>query len=690
MNVLKTFILILLFCIHTSLFSQNEEAPLVSDYIETLIEESEADFDFNTLLETLSAFEESPIDLNTASLEELQQLQILNAQQVWEIKYYRDTYGPFLSFYELKGLQTFDNRLIAFLLPYISLSNVDDKPTSFKNMLKFGKDQVFLRFQRVLQEKEGYKTENLDSLQQANKRYFGNPDKVYVRYKHHYKTNFAFGLTAEKDSGEELFKGAQENGFDYYSAHIYLKDYGKIKYAALGDYQVNIGQGLTMWSGFSFNKGPDVLNIKKAQRLIKPYTSVNENDFLRGGALTYQISDFQLTGFASHKAIDANISLVDTITDELQAVSSFQESGLHRTRNEIEDRKSIDQTVFGGNLSFRKRNLSIGISGVHTSFSAALNRQDRLTNLFVFEGEEITNFGINYSYIWRNLHFFGETATGVDQGLATLNGLLVQLDHSNNLSVLYRNYNRDYQSIFANGFGESSNTNNESGLYLGWTTSPIKDWKLSTYFDAFKNPWLKFRTDAPSNGYEFLSQITYTPNYSTEVYGRIKYESKKINETDNEGPLDVLVDQQKLNLRLHAATKVNYRIRLKSRFEYSTFQSGDSQKEDGYLLYQDITYQLKSTPLSLSTRFAIFNTSSFNTRIYAYERDVLYAFTVPAYFDQGTRFYLLATYKPTYNLSLWLRYAQTNRPNATSIGSGLEEIDGNVSSEIKAQVRFKF
>ncbi|WP_235972664.1 hypothetical protein [Pedobacter ghigonis] len=56
-----------------------------------------------------------------------------------------------------------------------------------------------------------------------------------------------------------------------------------------GDYTLQFGQGLTLWSGFSFDKGPDVTSVAKKDLGLRPYTSTNEYSFFRGAAATINL-----------------------------------------------------------------------------------------------------------------------------------------------------------------------------------------------------------------------------------------------------------------------------------------------------------------------------------------------------------------------------------------------------------------
>src|SRR5690606_9304231 len=92
---------------------------------------------------------------------------------------------------------------------------------------------------------------------------------------------------------------------------------------------------------------------------------------------------------------------------------------------------------------------------------------------------------------------------------------------------------------------------------------------------------------------------------------------------------------------------------------------------------------------SANTRFAIFDTQGFNSRIYTYENDVLYSFSAPGFQNRGIRFYLNGKFRIRKNIDLWLRCALTKYINADEIGSGLDKIEGSRKSEVRAQLRFQ-
>ncbi|MDX9697413.1 MAG: hypothetical protein RBT49_16605, partial [Bacteroidales bacterium] len=272
---------------------------------------------------------------------------------------------------------------------------------------------------------------------------------------------------------------------------------------------------------------------------------------------------------------------------------------------------------------------------------------------------------------------------------AYLNGMFVNFAPQVSLSVLHRYYDKDYQANYGNAFGESSGTNNESGLYFGIEVYPIKRWKISAYYDTYKFPWLTSSTDAPSEGNDYSLQADFNASRDVNMYFRFKYEEKQINHPQTTGLIEI-TSQENLKIRYHLSYNLSRQLTLKSRIETSRYQKGDSRSEYGYMIYQDIFYSLNRIPLNFNLRFAVFDTDTYNSRIYAYESDMLYNYSVPAYYSKGTRFYLNIKYTITEFLDIWIRYSQTYYSDLDVISSGLAEIDGNTKSEIKAQIRIRF
>jgi hypothetical protein len=549
---------------------------------------------------------------------------------------------------------------------------------------------LYLRYQTTPEAKNGYSSVPDSILATSNSYYYGNQDHYYSRFRYSYRTNLSLGITGEKDPGEEFFKGAQKNGFDFYSAHAFFKGGKYLRAVAIGDYQVQIGQGLNFWSGYAFGKTADVTNIKKTANPIRPYTSVDETRFMRGAAIDLGFGDFSLTTFASLKKVDASV-LADSLYDDLEFVSSINLSGLHRTNSEIERKNALTEKIAGSNLRYRNRNFQFGIAGVYQGYDKDFNKSVQPYNQFDFRGKEMLSISGDYSFVLKNFNFFGEASRSSYSGAwANLHGVLFSLDSRASFSLLYRKYDRDYQTFYNTGFSEGSNTQNENGIYAGLKLKLSSAWSLNSYIDLFRFPWMKYQVDGPSEGHEILIQPTYKPTKQLEIYARYREQLRQKNSRDSDGTVTELEDVLQRNYRLNISYAVSEFFTIKSRIEYVTINRPSNDPEKGLIITQDVLFKPKNLPFDLSLRYALFDTDSYDSRLYTYENNALYVFAIPAYYYQGSRAYAMIRYSFLKRFDLWVRYGTFIYNNRSSIGSGAEEIKGSRKSDLTVQLRIKF
>jgi hypothetical protein len=220
-----------------------------------------------------------------------------------------------MSIYELQFVDGIDLLTLKRILPFVTVGDVRTTETlDLKKALFYGKNVTFLRYQQTLQQKTGYIPipDSILAINPDKSRYLGSPYKLYFRHSFQFKNRLLFGITAEKDDGEQFFKGAQKYGFDFYSAHLQVNDLWKFKKIIVGDYLAQIGQGLTLWSGLSFGKTSSLSGVMKKARGINKYSSVNETSFFRGQAATISLGKFNFTEFISFKNIDGFLNVSDT------------------------------------------------------------------------------------------------------------------------------------------------------------------------------------------------------------------------------------------------------------------------------------------------------------------------------------------------------------------------------------------
>lgn len=675
-------------------------APELDRVAQELFAEIQADqIPYEDLYGTLLNFYQSPLNLNTAGPEELRALPLLSEAQVAALLLHRRTTGPLLSVYELQAVPGWDVRTIERVAPFVTVASTNPnavRGTLWQRIKHEENNAVLLRYERVLQQRKGHSA--VDTFQgRPTLRYLGSPDALALRYRVSHAHDFSLGFTAEKDAGEPLAWRPAQNQFgpDFLSAHVVLYEQGRLKTLALGDYQLQFGQGLLLSSGLALGKGGEtVTSLRRAALGVRPYAALLENTFFRGAAATYQLAPrWEATAFASRKNIDANARQT---TDSLARFDEFSTSllltGLHRTATEIANRQRLAETVGGGHLGYRSPdgNLSFGLTAVGTHYGLAYQKRPEPYNRYEFQGQNNLAFGAHYSYGWRNLLLFGEGGRSSGGGLGTVNGVLASLGPNVDAAVLVRHYDADFHTFYGNALSENTRDINESGLYIGLKVRPLPRWEVSAYFDQFRFPWLRYRVGAPSQGQDALLRVAFTPTKTGLLYVQYRARLKPLDLPSRLGrPVPLPGQQLRHSLLVYCDVQPTPRLGLRTRLQASYLRADDNLPwRSGFVLSQDATVQL-ARRVSLAARYAVFDTDDYDTRQYMFEQDVLYAISAPALYGQGTRAYALLQATLNKHFTIWLRYADTRYRHQVTISSGLEEIKGNARSEVTAQVRYK-
>ncbi|SHM07786.1 Helix-hairpin-helix motif-containing protein [Chitinophaga jiangningensis] len=611
------------------------------------------------------------LSLNAADIQDLTALGVLSPLQVESLLQYRKLLGDLVSIYELQAVPGFDMALIKKLLPYVKVGDDLQAHYSLKDLFRKGEQSVLLRYSRQLELSSGYEPKDI-----APPSYKGSPGRMFIRYRYNFSQHLSYGVTMEKDAGEGLFSGAQQTGFDFYSAHLFVTNYKGIRYLALGDYAVNLGQGLIQWHSQAGGKGGAVLQVKREGSVLRPYTSAGEYYFFRGGGVTTRIHKLDITAFTSLRKLDGTLAVTDTIEDEMIA-TAIAASGYHRTAAEVAKKGQLTQFTNGLSCKWNG-NWQPAVNMILHQFSPPIQKEMKPYNQFDFRGKQLMNVSADYAGTFRNIHLFGEVATDMLGNLAMMQGVLMSAGSQADISIVYRNYSKQYQSLYSKGFGDSYKTMNEEGIYLGGSLKLSRRWTLDGYADFFRFPWLKYGVDYPSGGTAFLTQLTFLARKDYQYQLRIKLNTKYPNL------------QRAKSIRCHAERSWNKQLSTAVRIEYNLMAATETALQRGCLTYLDLTYRCKQFPFQISGRCTWFYTDSYQSRLYAYESSVLYDNSVGQYYGKGWQYYLNMKYKIRKNWSVWAKCSQVYYPDVTSIGSGLDKIYGNKKSALQLQTMLSF
>ncbi|SFW70110.1 helix-hairpin-helix domain-containing protein [Chitinophaga sancti] len=193
----------------------------------------------------LEIYRKQPLSLNNADVVELTSLGLLTSLQIDELVAYKKQFGKLLSIYELQAVPGFDETTIQLILPYVTVAE-DPK---------------------IIQGEHTFLVRN-----------------NLVKYR-----SSTIGVQLKKDN---------------YSAYYFIKNHRKIKALAIGDFTVNMGQGLINWQAYALGKNGMITHIKREGEIIRGSTSSGVN---RGAAITLQHGRLETTAIISVSQIGANI-----------------------------------------------------------------------------------------------------------------------------------------------------------------------------------------------------------------------------------------------------------------------------------------------------------------------------------------------------------------------------------------------
>jgi hypothetical protein len=637
--------------------AQDPANQAVEDLLESLGDNMSDDTDIQDVLDDWEDLRQRPLSINNATREEFLRLHLLSEIQINNLISYREKTGTIYSLYELTAVDGLSPDIVLKIEPFISFS-LDGKEYVGRKPVT----ETFARWGRTFPGDEG--------------KYEGTPDRCYLRLKHSGE-RLEYGWVAEKDPGEAFFTHSNKQGFDYNSGFVNF-GFGKSKNRLfIGDFHARFGQGLVACQGFSLGKSVETTQIFRSEQGFRSSTSTDENQFLRGIAVQIKKQNFAFYPFVSLHKLDAH---VDTL-EGIPYFGAFQTSGYHRTTSEIAGEKSIWQFTTGSHVCYTLKQWTLGATILFNRFNITMDRDDKPYNEFLPEGKEHLAAGINWKGTWKKMFFFGEAAISRNSGKALLTGVLANPLANLELSLLYRNINKTYFSYFSGAFIESSRVNDEHGLYFGLKFLPASHWTIQAYSDFFKFKWIKYTTAGPSDGTEFLVQILYSPSKKMNFYLKLFQEEKGQKVVASPSNYDT---QQRIDrVRFNYTRILNEHFSLDGRFEYSFYSKQTSEK--GFLIFQDFNFKPSRKSFSFNGRLSFFSTDGYYSRIYAYENDLLYSFSIPFFYNKGIRSYLNYQQQLGKHFTFWAKFALTKKLIAE------EDVDTKtVKSELKLQLRYKF
>lgn len=610
-------------------------------------------------------------------------------------------FGPLVSVDELHGVNGFDTLTIELLRPLVDCSIAQNETKiTLKDLVTRGSSNLVAGVGGTVEQAKGY-SEDI---------YEGDNLRMMWRYYYKYKDKIQLQVSGDKDPGEALFSGSKKQGFDFYGFSLMINDIGwgsgsrgfRVKRLMVGQYHLQFGQGLALWSGMGARSSIGA-NIGKYGQGIRPSGAFSEYGYLQGGATTLALDrHWDLSVFYSYVNRAATLPRGADKDSSINWVQSIYNSGYFRTQTELAKKNQLVEQLAGGHLQYGSTNVKVGFTGVHTWFDKAIIPAKTVYNDNYFQGDRNTNLGVDFMYRKGGWLLFGETALCVNDGLDSLSknyaqasilGSELAIGTGHKLSGQLRYYSPTYHSFHSSALGQGGEPQNEMGAALYYQGRLPWGMTATAMADFFYFPHEKYLIYGPSRGKEFRAMLSkpFRQVDGLTINLRYRYKDKGRNVIPT-----TLVDgayQLEQTYRHQIQGDIEYRKgswRLVSRVAYACYYGDKTMASSGFLFYQDLMYEPKRVPLTLAARVAWFDVDDYEARLYTVESDFIYQYNSNVYQNEGYRGYLVVRYDISKNWNIGFKYGVTIYSDRDTFGSGNDLIDANHRQQWRIQLRWKW
>lgn len=628
-----------------------------ADRIPQWLEDVDEPVSGSELLESLEELRLNPLDLNAATPEELEAIPGLNPLLVKAIVDLRSR-DPFKSVSDLDDVPGFSPAIRKSVAEFLTVRRSNPLTITLRS-----------RLVRDLNLERGY----------VQNTYAGNPFHFYHRIGLS-KGPLSAGFVVEKDPGETAWN-------DFNSGFLQYQSDGIVRKVVAGGLRFESAQGLVFWGPSGFSKGGDVLGVRKKGRGLLASQSAAEFQTLTGAGISLKAHFIEAAAFGSISRHDASFN-----TDG--SVSAIQTTGLHRTENEIAKRDRLKEEIVGGRVAFSLvKNIRIGATAYHSRYSAPFAGESSAGQ----HGKSKSVWGADYDTRLGKHIIFGEFAGSGRGAFGFLAGTILHFETPAGRigqSMLLRHYQPGFQNRHGAPFAERSGTSgNETGLYLAAQWKSLFGWTISAFHDWYRFPKAGSAGPPDTDGREIFLEVAqrWSRRFRTQLRFRDETRTRLFKSADTYGRDSVFAGPDtKRQIRLQAEFIPSPRVRFRSRVAVTTRDGNpkDGSDKTGLSFYEDVRIQ-PVPALILSARITFFGTDGFETALYEVENDLPGVFGIPAFFDRGIRWYVMAKYSIGKTLTFSARYSDLSRDGAISIGSGNGEVTGNQIRTFKAQLDLK-
>ncbi len=634
LKFLFAIIIIILFVFQPLLAQSDNLLNLINDLSE----------DETYLNDLLLELQESPVNINTAAHGDLTTIPLITSTMADSIILTRDQKGAFRSKRQIRKIIT---------APVYDL---------IKDFITVSKKQ---NYKLKITQRNSYKIEPVPEIESG--KYQGNALNNYSRVKYQYSPYLTFGFIAQKDPGE----------LNYIDHANFSAQYKKDKWNIIaGDFYVQFGQGLSQSNPYGTQKSIYLAAVfREPSQIARPNLTSSEATG-KFGVFIENSFNKRLNVFAFYSKTNRDIRTEDG------TITGFNYTGFHRSVSEINSKNKIIESNWGTGFYYRPIN-SLKIGGLINLYNFNKRVENNFTALgekkrrqyFAFEGDKLEQAALSYNWAVNYLRFSGEYSRAKEGGPGWMQSAYFFKDKFK-LGATFWRMAKDFLSVDGRSFDDSDAfPQGTSGYFAGIQFSLIPSLSFGGFKMYEQNLWRSYFDPMPTDKNEWLGQLNWkTQNTFTTLRYRNR-ESESFKKTGNENSR---ITQKQKFIRLELKYKPVKNVSLRTRWEQTFIAESD---EKGTLFFQDFEYRFLEK-ITLNTRFTFFNTASFDSRIYEYERGLPGTFSNLALFGNGHKSYLLIKWQLLNNFSVWLKGRYIAKDTILKTGE--------TKKELKRDLRMQF
>jgi len=607
-----------------------------------------------------------PLDLNRASFETLRTLPLISPAIAKRLVDERKRGGSFRSWTDFISRMGLSASFAEALEPYVVMSKGRERTVR--------RTELRARVRRQFPAPAGF----------GSGSYRGSPLHTTMRVKTSQGGRFSAGFLFEKDAGETAWN-------DHAVGFVEIRDSRETLRAVLGHFFLEAGQGLVFWGPYGMFKGGDPVDpVEKRPLSGKGYLYAAEQAAYRGALVQKRSRSVTATVFVSKAPLDGT-----PCPDG--SVGSTICTGYHRTASECKRRGTLTETVFGARLEVSNRLLSLGISGFTGRYSRTVSGQDFDRNRFDFSGNLNHVLGLDWNGFWKNVHWTGELARNRSGGEAAVASCSIDWSPIKWIGSI-RSYAPDFQNPHGSGFA-AFETQNERGFYVGFSAKLDRHTRMGLYADLVQRPWRTYTVPVPTRAEDVYLRLDRVFPRLVSLSLRIRL---RLSETDTavetgSMPWVWVTDRSNRNIRLDVRFVPFHEADARMRLNWislvqpvsPSFTASSGKRENGCLFYQEIRFR-PVRAIRLSARLSVFQTDSYDSRVYSFESDLDGIHAVPMFYGRGNKWHLLLAWTPSKRFKASAKIARTTHIGVSSWGTGSDRVAGNAETDVGLQLDWAF